>query len=84
MVTEAEMLRQTAIATLQAHALLGGRCRTCGTAGVCGYAALAANNLDVVGDPVGWLVALSRRCRSDDAEIAQEVLAGLRSLGPPP
>lgn len=66
--TDTESLRRTAIDTLRAHAQRGGRCRSCGTQGLCPHAARAANVLDFLGDPPGWMTSA----------VLAEIVAALR------
>ncbi|MCO6003763.1 hypothetical protein NE236_02115 [Actinoallomurus purpureus] len=82
MLTDPELLRRTAITTLAAHALVDGGCRVCGVAGVCPYARRAANALDFLGDPEGWLVTLSRQASAPGPAVLVEVLAGLQAAPP--
>lgn len=42
-----DQLHDIAVAALNAHTVVDGVCRTCGTAGVCEVACLAENNLDM-------------------------------------
>ncbi|GAB3971136.1 hypothetical protein GCM10029978_045750 [Actinoallomurus acanthiterrae] len=82
MLTDPELLRRTAITTLAAHAPVNGRCRVCGMTGVCPYARAAANALDFLGDPEGWLVTLSRQASAPGPAVLVEVLAGLKAVPP--
>jgi hypothetical protein len=42
-----DQLHAMAVEALNAHAVIGGVCRVCGTAGACDTARLAENNLDM-------------------------------------